>query len=139
MTLKLGSCKRKCNRGLNRLLGSCKVTQGNSSSRTRPLLSTSIDLSQILLDSMYDGFSAATGTRATVQVTIIFLDGASTPSRIRIMLVVQYLDGEAIPPNINVFDIFKESNEASSTVMSISSLLESSTSRTMCLPLIRSS
>ncbi|KAH7531117.1 hypothetical protein JRO89_XSUnG0018700 [Xanthoceras sorbifolium] len=31
---------------------------------TRPLLSASIDLSQILLDSVYVGFSAATGTRA---------------------------------------------------------------------------
>ncbi|KAK2642802.1 hypothetical protein Ddye_024565 [Dipteronia dyeriana] len=50
--------------------------------------------------------------------------------------VVQYLDGEArfpdIPSNSNVIDIFKGSNEASSTVISFFSLLEgSSTSQTM--------
>ena len=30
---------------------------------SRPLLSTSIDLSEIFLDTMYVGFSTATGTR----------------------------------------------------------------------------
>ena len=39
-----------------------------------PLMSKHIDLSQYLLESMYVGFSATTGTRA--QVTTIFLDGA---------------------------------------------------------------
>ncbi|KAK3206285.1 hypothetical protein Dsin_020331 [Dipteronia sinensis] len=61
------------------------------------------------------------------------LDPATRP---RMRQVVQYLDGEAkfpdIPSNSNVIDIFKASNEASSAVISFSSLLESSsTSQTM--------
>ncbi|KAJ0021305.1 hypothetical protein Pint_32758 [Pistacia integerrima] len=36
----------------------------------RPLLSTSIDLSQIFLDSMYVGFSASTGTRVSDQYNL---------------------------------------------------------------------
>ncbi|KAH7531118.1 hypothetical protein JRO89_XSUnG0018800 [Xanthoceras sorbifolium] len=41
---------------------SLELTSGN---RIQPLLSTAIDLSQILLDTMYVGFTAATGTVAS--------------------------------------------------------------------------
>ncbi|KAK3206332.1 hypothetical protein Dsin_020378 [Dipteronia sinensis] len=51
-------------RGVEKLLN-VTIAPNGIQKPTRPLLSTSIDLSEILLNSMYVGFSAATGTRAS--------------------------------------------------------------------------
>lgn len=57
---------------------------------SRPLLSTSIDLSQILLDSMYVGLSAATGTRVSDYYILGWSFNKSGPA--------QNLDISKLPP-----------------------------------------